>query len=93
MRRRFRDLASLVALAASGYALYRVWRVDTRLGVALTLLVVGIAVHGMCREPAPPPTLDDAVSTARAIRADAKREAARGGLHTHEKGAPPEWRN
>jgi hypothetical protein len=83
MRKRIHGLASLVALGASGYALYRTWRLDTRLGVALTLIVVALAVTAMCRESASAPAaLPDpgspqgsmAIETARRIRADAFRE-------------------
>jgi hypothetical protein len=79
MRKRISDLASLVALGASGYALYRTWRVDARRGVALTLLVAALAVYAVCRKPEAPardrsPGPDITLLTPRRIREDARRE-------------------
>lgn len=80
MRKNIRGMAGIVAIAATGYGIWRLWRLDWRLCLALLVIALCMAVASACREPeakTPPGPLPDpelAVETARRIRQDARRE-------------------
>lgn len=85
MRRRTRQMITLVHIAALGFIGYRLYRLDKGLLAAFIVLVIALIADGLCKEkeeatptftiePVDEANLTIALQTARAIRADAYRE-------------------